>query len=145
MKVSRTMTYAVQALLLLGQKRSGELVPCSRLSTEGQMPDRFLLQILRSLVNGGILQSSRGVDGGYRLAKPPEQITLLEVLEAVDGPLLASVPPLERMPDEVRDKLLVAFSDVANCARNTLKDVTLTDLLMAESDKAPSQDNPLLP
>jgi hypothetical protein len=51
------------------------------------MPERFLLQILRVLVTHGILRSTRGVDGGYALTKPADQISLLEVIEAIDGPL----------------------------------------------------------
>jgi Rrf2 family protein len=65
-KLSRTASYALQAVLQLAQSdASGYPVPCSRLAAEGKMPERFLLQILRSLVTHGILGSTRGVDGGY--------------------------------------------------------------------------------
>ena len=87
MKLSRTVAYGVQATLQLARSNSSTPVPCSQLAAEGHMPERFLLQILRRLVTHGVLHSTRGVDGGYSLARKPEQITLLEIIEAIDGPL----------------------------------------------------------
>src|SRR3954470_15915458 len=92
MKLSRTVAYAVQATLQLAQNKSGLPVPCSQLASEGNMPERFLLQILRHLVTHGILHSTRGVDGGYSLERKPEDISLLDVIEAIDGPLSATLP-----------------------------------------------------
>jgi Rrf2 family protein len=51
------------------------------------MPERFLLQILRSLVNHGILRSTRGVDGGYALLRPARDVSVLQIMEAIEGPL----------------------------------------------------------
>ena len=89
MKLSRTVTYALQATLLLAQEERGEPIPCSRLAAEGAMPERFLLQILRSLVTHGILQSTRGVEGGYMLDRRPEEISLLEII----APICATFTP----------------------------------------------------
>src|SRR5687767_5138877 len=86
MRLSRTVSYAVRATLQLAQLQSHGPVPCSRLAAEGKMPERFLLQILRNLVTHGILRSTRGVDGGYALVRPANQISLLEVIEAIEGP-----------------------------------------------------------
>ena len=85
MKLSRTVSYAVRATLQLAQLSSKGPVPCSKLAAEGKMPERFLLQILRNLVTHGILRSTRGVDGGYALVRPADQISLLEVIEAKIG------------------------------------------------------------
>lgn len=92
MKISRTVAYAVQALSQIAQDRSGLPIPCSQLASEGHMPERFLLQILRHLVTHGILHSTRGVDGGYSLDRPADEISLLDVIEAIEGPLGVSVP-----------------------------------------------------
>src|SRR5947207_120468 len=100
MKLSRTAGYALQATLQLAETGSIAPVPCSQLAAEGGMPERFLLQILRNLVTHGILHSARGVDGGYMLDRPPEQISILQVIEAVDGPLSPSIPVSERFPEE---------------------------------------------
>ena len=68
MRLSRASAYALGAVLQLAHAPAGMPVPCSQLAKHGQMPERFLLQVLRNLVNHGILVSTRGVDGGYALA-----------------------------------------------------------------------------
>src|SRR4026208_1061980 len=105
MKFSRTVSYAVQAVLQLSQLDPHTPVPCSRLASEGKMPERFLLQILRNLVTHGILRSARGVDGGYALLRPPEEITLLDLVEAIEGPLDSAESASEVLPVASRHKL----------------------------------------
>ncbi|TWT66808.1 HTH-type transcriptional regulator CymR [Posidoniimonas polymericola] len=136
MKVSRTVTYAVQALLQLSVYEGEGPVPCNRLAREGRMPERFLLQILRDLVNSGILRSVRGVEGGYRLARSTDEITLEDIFEAVDSPLIASVPPLDEMPDNARETLMETFSGIAQGVREQLRAVRLVDLLKAHQAPA---------
>ena len=60
MKLSRTVSYALQATLQLARSTSQVPIPCNRLAAKGDMPERFLLQILRNLVAHGILESTRG-------------------------------------------------------------------------------------
>lgn len=129
MKLSRTVAYAVQATLQLAQSDSGSPVPCSLLASEGHMPERFLLQILRHLVTHGILHSTRGVDGGYSLDRKPQDISLLDVIEAIDGPLTAAVPTINggTQPGEVR--LREALEDVAVAMREKLAAIKLSDLM----------------
>ena len=74
------------------RSKSENPVPCSQLAAEGHMPERFLLQILRHLVTHGILHSTRGVEGGYTLERKPEQVSLLDVIEAIEGPLTSALP-----------------------------------------------------
>jgi len=96
------------------------------------MPERFLLQILRVLVTHGILRSTRGVDGGYALTKPAEQISLLEVIEAIDGPLGGdNLSALGDVPDLVQDRLQSALKQVTKTARRQLEAVKLSQLLPA--------------
>ena len=87
MKLSRTVMYALQAACQLGATGQDDPVPSKRLAESGGMPDRFLLQILRNLVAHGLLRSTRGVIGGYTLARSPEEISLLDIIEAVEGPV----------------------------------------------------------
>ncbi|HCK41974.1 MAG TPA: Rrf2 family transcriptional regulator, partial [Planctomycetaceae bacterium] len=98
MRMSRTSTYAIGAVLQLAEAPPGIPVPCSRLAKVGEMPERFLLQVLRNLVNHGILKSTRGVEGGYSLHRPISEITLLHIIEATDGPLTPTTPPLDNFP-----------------------------------------------
>ncbi len=129
MKLSRTVTYALQATLQLAQEPPGEPVPCSRLAAEGAMPERFLLQILRSLVTHGILQSTRGVEGGYTLDRSPEQISLLDIIEAVDGPMNTKLPFADCMPNECQTRLRDALCTIATASRSQLQDVKIAHLI----------------
>jgi Rrf2 family protein len=130
MKISRTVGYAVQATLQLAQSNSHEPVPCSRLAGEGHMPERFLLQILRHLVTHGILNSTRGVDGGYSLDRKPEEISLLDVIEAIDGPMSAALPAREEPPlSESEIRLNEALEQVTDNIRSQLSAIKLSNLL----------------
>ena len=129
MKLSRTVAYALQATLQLAQSDSSVPIPCSRLAAEGKMPERFLLQILRNLVAHGILESTRGVEGGYMLERAPEEISLLDVIEAIDGPLTSTLPMNEGLPPEAKSKLESALATLTEVAREELEAVTLARLL----------------
>ncbi len=130
MKLSRTVAYAVQATLQLAQSNSNGPVPCSHLAAEGQMPERFLLQILRHLVTHGILHSTRGVDGGYALERRPEEISLLDVIEAIDGPLSLEVPDGNGQSTTASgSRLREALEQVTMSSRRQLQAVKLSDLL----------------
>ena len=130
MKLSRTVSYAVRATLQLAQNSSSAPVPCSKLASEGEMPERFLLQILRVLVTHGILKSTRGVEGGYSLSRSPEAISLLEVIEAIDGPLeTAGESPATDEPADVQQLLQTALRQVTSTARQQLESIKLSQLL----------------
>jgi Rrf2 family transcriptional regulator, cysteine metabolism repressor len=131
MKVSRTIAYAIHATLQLAGGERDVPIPCSKLAGEGKMPERFLLQILRSLVTHGLLRSTRGVDGGYCLARPPEQITLRDIVESFDNPLNPSVPMLEGLSAELRKRVMATLSSASSAAHQELDKLTMADLLRA--------------
>ena len=78
MKLSLRGEYALRALLVLGLKYEQGVVRIQSISEEQNIPKRFLEQILNDLKSAGLVQSRRGVAGGYRLARAPEQISLAE-------------------------------------------------------------------
>ena len=129
MKLSRTVAYAVQATIQLAQADAGTPVPCSQLAHNGHMPERFLLQILRHLVTHGILHSTRGVDGGYSLERKPIEISLLDVIEAIDGPLTSAVPSSNGTLTSTDVRLREALEQVTVAMRQKLEAITLSDLL----------------
>lgn len=129
MKLSRTVAYAVQAAVQLASSDSKSPVPCSRLAADGRMPERFLLQILRSLVTHGILRSTRGVDGGYTLTRPSSDISLLEVIEAIDGPLKGGADFEVQLPADSQEKLHAALEQVTATAREQLQAIKLSELI----------------
>jgi len=140
MKLSRTVTYALQATLLLARSDTNRPVPCSHLATEGHMPERFLLQILRSLVNHGILRSTRGVDGGYSLVRGPDEISLLDVIEAIDGPIDSGLPENDGFLLESQAELQQALKQVSSTARQQLDQIKMSQLVTIGSPK-PEPDN----
>ena len=142
MKLSRTVSYGVRAALQLAENESSVPVPCSRLASEGEMPERFLLQILRVLVTHGILKSTRGVDGGYSLSRPADQISLLEVIEAIDGPLDSEGQSLRAGgPGDAEKKLQTALEQVTDTARKQLESITLSQLLAPPKTKNARRDS----
>lgn len=132
MKLSRTVAYAIQATLQLAESGSKVPVPCSKLAAEGAMPERFLLQILRNLVTHGILQSTRGVEGGYTLLRSPEDISVLEVIEAIDGPLGSDVPVSDGLNAESQERLQLALRQVTRTARQQLEAIKLSQIVKPE-------------
>lgn len=132
MKISQTVKYALHATLQLAQFDGDAPVPCSRLAAQGDMPERFLLQILRNLVTHGILRSTRGVDGGYVLQRDAREISVLDVIEAIDGPIVQEdVAFGDGLPRESCSKLTSAFTQVANTVRDQLEDIKLSQLISA--------------
>jgi len=141
MKLSRSVTYAVRALLEMSQKGGDEPLRGNQLAAVGGMPPKFLQQILRTLVVRGILRSSRGPDGGYTFSRGIQDISLLEIIEAIDGPY-ASADSLidETLPCPPELKKVV--EDVTAATRTQLGAVKLGDLRAAEPAAAESAATP---
>ena len=137
MKLSRTASYAVQALVQIALADRERPVPCSQIAAAGQMPERFLLQILRSLVNRGVLVSMRGISGGYKLSREPSEISLLDIIEAADGPFDSAIPSGGTFSKETRTRLQQVMNTAVEHLRSHLASVTLAQLLPTNS-KRPS-------
>lgn len=141
MKLSRTVAYALQATVELARLDSGGVpVPCSRLAAAGEMPERFLLQILRNLVSHGILESTRGVEGGYTLGRHAKDISILEVIEAVGGPVSSALPFDGGIPPESKEKLERTFANIADYTRRELGAIKLSHLIRPADVKQPKSD-----
>ncbi|MCC7129554.1 MAG: hypothetical protein B6D39_07520 [Anaerolineae bacterium UTCFX2] len=88
MQITRQADYAVRTVLYLTNIGSDQRAATSQIAQAQQIPPSFLAKIVSQLSVAGLLQTSRGARGGVSLARPPEQISLLEVVEAIDGPIL---------------------------------------------------------
>jgi Rrf2 family protein len=88
MQITRQADYAVRAVLYLAKIGPEMRAATSQIALEQQIPPSFLAKIVSQLSVAGLLQTSRGARGGVSLARTPEQISLLEVVEAIDGPIL---------------------------------------------------------
>ncbi len=87
MNINQATDYAFRAVLFLAKQPSGKVVEAQHISRQEVIPMRFLLKIMPSLIKAGIVRSQRGVGGGYMLAKSPAEITFLNIVEAVEGPI----------------------------------------------------------
>jgi Rrf2 family protein len=88
MQITRQADYAVRAVLYLSQLGPDQRAATSQIAKQQQIPPSFLAKIVSQLSVAGLLQTSRGARGGVSLARSPEQISMLEVVEAIDGPIL---------------------------------------------------------
>jgi Rrf2 family protein len=114
--------YAVLALAELGRSAGPEPVPIGELARRREVPVQFLEQLFAVLRRAGIVSSQRGVKGGYRFAREPASVTVLEIVELLDGPL-------------GRDSQGV-FADAAEAARRVLAETTIADVIERETREA---------
>lgn len=109
MKLSAKTEYACLAMLqLAADHASGRPAPLKSLSTRQSIPEGFLVQILQDLRRAGLVVSTRGAAGGYRLSRSPEDVSLADVVEAIEGrePLAETAAgPFARALQEVCQEL----------------------------------------
>jgi Rrf2 family protein len=128
MKLSNTSMYAIRVAVQLAQADSDAPISADQLADAGGMPKRFLLQILRSLVTHDVLQSTRGVLGGYKLARRADKITVLDIVSAVDPPETPRRSDLHGLGNGARARLLKALQDGSQSAKAELQRVSVADL-----------------
>jgi Rrf2 family protein len=129
MRLTRASSYALHAVVFMaGQKKDGPIASHIIAEKRG-IPERFLLKVLKPLVSAQVLFSVKGPNGGYRLARPASDITILEILEAVDGPIRGHAPISYTEPrNPLNRKLEQICNDSAEQVRKTLGKIRLTDL-----------------
>ncbi len=128
--------YALKALGVLAERGPEQATLIAEISEREAIPRKFLEAILRELRQHGLLLAQRGRGGGYRLRKAPQEITLAEVIRALDGPL-APVPCLSRTAyqrcaeckSERACGVRLVLSDLHDATANVLERTTLADLV----------------
>ena len=134
MKLSLRGEYALRAMLVLGMNYEKPVVRIQAISDEQNIPKRFLEQILNDLKSAGLVQSRRGVAGGYRLARRPEQIALAAVVRHIEGALAPVSCVSERIyekcssPDEARCAIRSVMKEVRDAIVKILEGVTIAEL-----------------
>lgn len=134
MRVSAKTDYALRAAVELAAAPEGTPVKGERLATSQSIPLRFLENILLQLRHAGIIESRRGADGGYKLARPAAEITLADVIRAIDGPLAGvSGQRPETLDFKGRSEpLREVWVAVRASLRSVLEQVTLADVAAGE-------------
>jgi len=140
MKVSAKTEYACIAMLeLASQYGSGEPVRIRKIAERHDVPPRFLVQILLQLKGAGLVASVRGAAGGYHLVRPPQEVSLGEVMEVVEGQTEENGHTTSASPDSPAVKVLVqTWKEVDAVQRRMLQEITLADLV--ERAKAEQQE-----
>jgi Rrf2 family cysteine metabolism transcriptional repressor len=122
LSITTKSPYAVRALVELARLRGGGPVPIGELAKRRDIPVQFLEQLFAVLRRAGVLKSQRGVKGGYSFARDPSEVTVIEVVELLDGPLGAGAEGL--------------FADAAEAARQVLAGATIADVVERENREA---------
>ena len=91
LQVSRKIDYGLRAMIFLASVAEGSVVPFREIAHAMHIPEDFLAKILKTLVDGELVLSSRGSHGGYQLARRPTEISFLEIIEAIEGPVQMNV------------------------------------------------------
>jgi Rrf2 family protein len=122
LSITTKSPYAVQALAELGRTGGTDPVPIGELARRRDIPVQFLEQLFAVLRRAGVLRSQRGVKGGYAFAKDPTQVTVLEVVELLDGPVGREATGI--------------FAEAATAARGVLEGTTIADIVEQERREA---------
>ena len=127
MKLTRASTYALHAVVHMAGQKGNRPLASHHIAAARGIPERFLLKVLKPLVSARILTSLKGPNGGYRLGKAPSEVSMLEILEAVDGPIRGNAPPTEEK-NALNGKLEVVCRDAADSLRKHLDRIKLAEL-----------------
>ena len=141
MKVSTRGDYACRALLSLAMHADGTPTSVRDIADRTALPQPYLEQILLAVKGAGLVRSKRGVGGGYVLAREPEEITLAEIVSAVDGPIVVGdfgEPHQNGACDhEGQCVLLAVWANVGERMRQMLEAQTLADVADVARGQAP--------
>jgi Rrf2 family protein len=119
LSITTKSPYALGALIELHHRGDGRPVPIAELARRREIPVQFLEQLFATLRRAGILRSQRGVKGGYTFGRPAAEVTVLELVELLDGPFGTGASGI--------------FADAARAARAVLAASTVADVAEAES------------
>jgi Rrf2 family cysteine metabolism transcriptional repressor len=133
MKLSKKSEYACLALIDLSQFYNQGFIKIEDICRRKNIPRKYLEQILLVLKGSGYIRTKRGVEGGYKLSKPPNQISLAEIVRLMDG-ALAPIESVSRYfyepsPIEKHEPLLNIFRDIRDYIAHKMESTTLADVI----------------
>jgi Rrf2 family protein len=134
MRLTTHSEYALLALLYLSRhSANGELIPLSRITEEQKLPFKYMEHIMHTMLRAGLVSSSKGQKGGYKLARKPGQITVAQVIRLFDGPLApvdsVSVHFYKPTIIEKEKKLTKLMKEIRDYISVKLEKTTLKDLV----------------
>ena len=130
MQITRSGDYGLRGVLFLAKQSPKRLVLVSEISRDQRIPETFLAKIFQRLSKAGVLRSVRGVRGGFTLGRPAKDITIRQVIEALDGPIALNRCLMERgeCEDECVCPLHQALEEAQRRLLEVLDGTTMEDL-----------------
>lgn len=129
MKLTHASLYALQAVAYMAKQKTDKAVPSHEIAKERKIPTRFLLKVLKPLVSARVLTSVKGPNGGYKLARSASDISILDILEAQDEPILAQAPLDSNGDGALNTKLEKVCEETAEVIKKHLEKIRLSDLI----------------
>jgi Rrf2 family protein len=126
MRLTRASSYALHAVVYMATQKHNRPIPSHLIAKARGIPERFLLKVLKPLVSARVLVSVKGPNGGYRLARQPSSVSMLEVVEAVDGPIRGHSPLSQEEADSALNRKLEAICK--QCADQIRKQLEKIDI-----------------
>ena len=138
MRISAKADYAVRAVVELAASPANKPLPAEQVARTQGIPLNFLENILGELRHAGILRSQRGPDGGFRLGKPADQVSIADVIRAVEGPLatVRGAPPEESSYPGAAEELPRVWIAVRKSLRSVVEEVTVADVASGRLPRA---------
>lgn len=131
LRLTNAGDYAIRSMIFIASLPEDAVVLRSEICETQKIPSSFMAKILRSLVRAQLLRSTRGVNGGFSLAKDPSEISLLDILEAIEGPLALTdcTPNAEECEHSGNCPANAVWSRVQASIRDILASASLEDLV----------------
>lgn len=140
-RLSRAAEYSIRGLLYLSEKSGKSPTDIEKISTAAEVPAAYLAKLFQTLVKKGFVRSMRGPEGGFILLKNPEEITLLEIIEAVEGPIFLNDCLIHNnyCPREKKCPIHDVWRGAEKAFLSHLRDCTFSDLVNKGIEKKKGQ------
>jgi len=133
MKLTTHSEYALLAILNIARSKETGYIPLSKIAKEQKLPTKYMEHLMRAMCRAGYLASSRGKQGGYRLAKPAGKITIAEIVRLFDGALAPTTSVstyfFKPTPLSTEKKVIRLMQKIRDYVSDMLEATALTDIL----------------
>lgn len=147
MRLTRKIEYAIKILLELSSQYKGKLVLSKDIAQKQDLPGKFVPQIINNLSKARLVYASRGIGGGISLAKNPKDISVRDVIEAIEGPVAINFCLVEPglCDDQLECQLFGLWTEAQSRMLEVFEEVTIKDLANAKFGIAHRSKNYLIP
>lgn len=142
MNLTCASSYALHAVVFMARQKTDAPIASHKIADALDMPDRFILKVLKHLVDADLLQSIKGPRGGYKLARPANEISVLSIVEEVDGAIDGKLPKTKMPAHSLDHKLRDICTESADATRATLEKFHVSDLVSASKQPARRKAKP---